>query len=234
MAKTTAGQALTNVRGHVHNFTSSAGKDEHYFAIAVPARVVRLTPESWLDRTTWRVGLLGCPVKENHVNYTSCGKGWTMSEGRCYQKFASPLVWWAAERYCQSLGGHLAAVNTPQENEFIRDNIGNGWIGMKIGAVLIKKEREKIVNFTWSDGSPAGDAFREQDISFDGFPEYILRLNDPFCAFLEDHGPWSLQPCSLIEKEFICEKGAINVDKCPCIRHPSVSMTVKLPQPILS
>ncbi|XP_078617285.1 lymphocyte antigen 75-like [Branchiostoma floridae x Branchiostoma japonicum] len=188
------------------NFTSSAGKDEHYLAIAVPARVVRLTPESWLDRTTWEVGLLGCPMKENHVNYTSCGKGWTMSEERCYQKFASPLVWWAAERYCQALGGHLAAVNTPRENKFLRDNIGNGWIGMKIADVLIKKESEKIANFTWSDGSPAGDAFREQDISFDGFPEYIWRFNDPFCAFLEDHGPWSLQPCSLIEKEFICEK----------------------------
>eukprot|EP00058_Branchiostoma_floridae_P006108 XP_002591596.1 hypothetical protein BRAFLDRAFT_80692 [Branchiostoma floridae] len=134
-----------------------------------------------------------------------------MFEERCYQKFPSPLVWWAAENYCQSLGGHLAAVNTPQENGFLRDNIGNGWIGMKIGAVLIKKEREKIVNFTWSDGSPAGDAFREQDISFDGFPEYILRFNDPFCAFLEDHGPWSLQPCSLIEKEFICEKVMKNV-----------------------
>eukprot|EP00058_Branchiostoma_floridae_P025702 XP_002611192.1 hypothetical protein BRAFLDRAFT_88408 [Branchiostoma floridae] len=159
--------------------------------IAVQARVVRLTPESWLDRTTWEVGLLGCPVKEDRVKEASCGKGWTMFEERCYQKFPSPLVWWAAERYCQALGGHLASVNTPQENDFLRDNIVNGWIGMKLGAVLIKKERQKIANFTWSDGSPAGDAFKlqERDIPFDAFQEYILRLNDPFCAFLENHDP---------------------------------------------
>ncbi|XP_078603464.1 uncharacterized protein LOC144877421 [Branchiostoma floridae x Branchiostoma japonicum] len=43
--------------------TNGAGKDEHFLAIAVQAKVVRLTPESWLDRTTWEVGLLGCPVK---------------------------------------------------------------------------------------------------------------------------------------------------------------------------
>ncbi|XP_035662454.1 dorsal-ventral patterning tolloid-like protein 1 [Branchiostoma floridae] len=55
-----------------------------------------------------------------------------MFEERCYQKFPSPLVWWAAENYCQALGGHLAAVNTLEENDFLRDNIGNGWIGMKL------------------------------------------------------------------------------------------------------
>ncbi|XP_078571592.1 C-type lectin domain family 17, member A-like [Branchiostoma floridae x Branchiostoma japonicum] len=155
------------------------------------------------------VGLLGCPIKEQRVKDMSCGKGWTMFEERCYQKFSSPLVWWAAERYCQALDGHLAAVNTLQENEFIRSSFGNGWIGLTLDAILIKNERQKIVNLTWSDGSPAGNAFREQNISYDVFQEYIWRLNDPFCAFLEDHGSWSLQPCSLIEKEFICEKGIL-------------------------
>eukprot|EP00058_Branchiostoma_floridae_P028507 XP_002613998.1 hypothetical protein BRAFLDRAFT_67420 [Branchiostoma floridae] len=179
--------AYTEQDGQKSNFTSSAGKDEHYLATAVPAKVVRLTPESWLGRTTWGVGLLGCPVKEDRIKHKSCGKGWTMFEERCYQKFPSPLVWWAAERYCQALGGHLAAVNTPQENGFLRDNIGNGWIGMKIDAVVIKNKIQEIVNFTWSDGSPAGDAFKKQNISFDDFQEYIWRLNDPFCGFLEDH-----------------------------------------------
>ncbi|CAH1261984.1 LRP1B [Branchiostoma lanceolatum] len=142
---------------------------------------------------------------EHRANDISCGEGWAIFEEHCYQKFSSPLVWWAAENYCQALDGHLVAVNTPQENEFLRGNIGNGWIGMKIGAVLIKRERQKIDNFTWSDGSPVGDAYKDQSISID-FLEYSWKLNDPFCGFLEDHGPWSLQPCSLIEKEFICEK----------------------------
>eukprot|EP00058_Branchiostoma_floridae_P002771 XP_002588259.1 hypothetical protein BRAFLDRAFT_86707 [Branchiostoma floridae] len=48
-------------------------------------------------------------------------------------------------------------------------------------------ERKKMVDFTWSDGSPVGNAFREQNISYTGFREYIWRLNDPFCAFLERH-----------------------------------------------
>ncbi|XP_078665906.1 secretory phospholipase A2 receptor-like [Branchiostoma floridae x Branchiostoma belcheri] len=136
-----------------------------------------------------------------------------MFEERCYQKFSSPLVWRAADRYCRALGGHLAAVNSPRENDFLRGSIGSGWIGMMLDAVLIKNN---TVNFTWSDGSPVGGAFQEQDISFDGFQEYIRRLNDPFCAFLENHGPWSLQPCSLIEKEFICEKdpSSYRSDEC--------------------
>ncbi|XP_019639146.1 PREDICTED: uncharacterized protein LOC109481108 [Branchiostoma belcheri] len=179
---------------------------EHYLAVPVQARVVRLTPQSLMDTTILEVGLLGCLIKEHPEKGISCGKGWTMFEEHCYQKFASPLVWWAAERYCQALGGHLVAVNSLQENEFLRDNVGNGWIGMKLAASLIKEDRQSIVNFTWSDGSPAGEAFQEQGISFDVFQEYIWRLNDPFCAFLEKHGPWSLHPCSLIEKEYICEK----------------------------
>ncbi|XP_066279104.1 uncharacterized protein [Branchiostoma lanceolatum] len=185
--------------------TNGARKEEHFLAIAVQAKVVRLTPQSWPGLTILEIGLLGCPVKEHRGNDKSCGEGWAIFGEHCYQKFSSPLVWWAAENYCQALDGHLVAVNTPQENEFLQGNIGNGWIGMKIGAVLIKRERLKIDNFTWSDGSPAGDAYKDQSISFD-FLEYSWKLNDPFCGFLEDHGPWSLQPCSLIEKEFICEK----------------------------
>ncbi|XP_078700194.1 uncharacterized protein LOC144926975 isoform X3 [Branchiostoma floridae x Branchiostoma belcheri] len=186
--------------------TDGVEQAEHYLAVPVQARVVRLTPQSLMDTTILEVGLLGCLIKEHPEKGISCGKGWTMFEERCYQKFSSPLVWWAAERYCQALGGHLVAVNSLQENEFLRDNVGNGWIGMKLAASLIKEDRQNIVNFTWSDGSPAGEAFQEQGISFDVFQEYIWRLNDPFCAFLEKHGPWSLQPCSLIEKEYICEK----------------------------
>eukprot|EP00058_Branchiostoma_floridae_P004017 XP_002589505.1 hypothetical protein BRAFLDRAFT_88364 [Branchiostoma floridae] len=171
--------------------SNSAARVEYYLDIAVHAKVVKLIPQSWLDMAVLDVGLLGCPIKEQRVKDMSCGKGWTMFEERCYQKFSSPLVWWAAERYCQALDGHLAAVNTLQENEFIRSSFGNGWIGLTLDAILIKNERQKIVNLTWSDGSPAGNAFREQNISYDVFQEYIWRLNDPFCAFLEDHDPSS-------------------------------------------
>ncbi|XP_078667145.1 uncharacterized protein LOC144908996 [Branchiostoma floridae x Branchiostoma belcheri] len=183
--------------------------EELPLAIAVHAKVVKLIPYSWLKTAVMDIGLLGCPIKEQRLKDMSCGKGWTMFEDRCYQKFSSPLVWWAAERYCQALGGHLAAVNTLQENEFLNSNIGNGWIGMKLDAVIFKKQKQKMATFTWSDGSPAGNTFWEQNISHTGFQEYMWRFNDPLCAFLEDHGPWSLQACSLIEKEFICEKGLI-------------------------
>ncbi|CAH1233194.1 BCAN [Branchiostoma lanceolatum] len=183
----------------------SANSYEHYLAIAVYTSVVRVTPQHLLDMAVLDVGLLGCPIKDRFKDKT-CGKGWTMFNGTCYQKFTSPLVWWASERYCQALGGHLAAVNTPEENEFLRNSIGSGWIGMKLDAIVMKKQWEIMGNFTWTNGSPTGHAFREQDIAFDVFLEYLWRLNDPFCAVLELHGPWSLQPCSLVEKEFICEK----------------------------
>ncbi|KAI8487905.1 hypothetical protein Bbelb_343530 [Branchiostoma belcheri] len=186
--------------------TAGANSDEHHLASAVYTRVVKLIPQFALDKTVLEVGLLGCPIKDQHVKDKFCGKGWTMFEDSCYRKFSSPLVWWAAERYCQALGGHLAAVNTPRENEFLRSDIGNGWIGLKLDAVVMKKQRERINDLSWSNGSPAGDAFKEENIDLDAFQEYLWRLSDPFCAFLELHGPWSLHPCSLLEKEFICEK----------------------------
>ncbi|KAI8503545.1 hypothetical protein Bbelb_185160 [Branchiostoma belcheri] len=126
----------------------SANSAEHYLAIAVHTKVVMLTPQSALDKTVLNVGLLGCPIKEQRFNDKFCGKGWTMFEESCYQMISSPLVWWAAERYCQALGGHLAAVNTPRENEFLRNNIGNGWIGLKLDAVIMKKQREDHVAST--------------------------------------------------------------------------------------
>ncbi|XP_078600334.1 uncharacterized protein LOC144875296 isoform X2 [Branchiostoma floridae x Branchiostoma japonicum] len=196
-------------REEVKVFTTSevrAHSHKHYLAIAVHTTVVKLTLQPPLDMAVLDVGLLGCPIKEQRLNEKSCGKGWTMFQESCYQMFTSPLVWWAAERYCQAVGGHLASVNTPQENTFLRSNIGNGWIGMKLDAVVMKKQREKIDNFTWSNGSPTGNAFKKQDIELDAFQEYLRRLNDPFCASLELHGLWSLQPCSLVEREFICEK----------------------------
>ncbi|XP_019632938.1 PREDICTED: LOW QUALITY PROTEIN: uncharacterized protein LOC109476447 [Branchiostoma belcheri] len=192
--------------GEIKAWRTPANSAEHYLAIAVHTRVVMLTPQSALDKTVLNVGLLGCPIKEQRFNDKFCGKGWTMFEESCYQMISSPLVWWAAERYCQALGGYLAAVNTPRENEFLRNNIGNGWIGLKLDAVVMKKQRKRIKDLTWSNGSPAGDAFKEENIALDAFQEYLWRLNDPFCVILEVQGPWSLHPCSLLEKEFICEK----------------------------
>ncbi|XP_019633443.1 PREDICTED: uncharacterized protein LOC109476868 [Branchiostoma belcheri] len=169
----------------------SANSAEHYLAIAVHTRVVMLTPQSALDKTVLNVGLLGCPIKEQRFNDKFCGKGWTMFEESCYRIISSPLVWWAAERYCQALGGHLAAVNTLRENEFLRSNTGNGWIGLKLDSVVMKKQRERIKDLTWSNGSPAGDAFKEENIALDAFQEYLWRLNDPLCATLELHDPSS-------------------------------------------
>ncbi|XP_035661774.1 snaclec A14-like [Branchiostoma floridae] len=114
-----------------------SGREVLHLAIAVHAKVVRLTPHSRVGTAAMDIGLLGCPIKEQRAKDLSCGKGWRMFEERCYQKFPSPLVWWAAERYCQALGGHLAAVNTLQENKFLRISFETGWIGMKLGAVIL-------------------------------------------------------------------------------------------------
>lgn len=66
-----------------------------------------------------------------------------------------PGTWIETELKAQSLGGHLASINTPAENEWIRTTFANFggnpqavWIG------LSDHSTEGV--FTWVDGSPVG------------------------------------------------------------------------------
>lgn len=48
-----------------------------------------------------------------------CLSGWVHFNGSCWQLFDQPLNWTNAKEHCNSLKGHLAAINGEAENEFV-------------------------------------------------------------------------------------------------------------------
>lgn len=61
----------------------------------------------------------------------------------------SPTSWTSAEKLAKSLGGHLAAINNNEENEWVRRTfaqVRGMWIGLN--------DRKKEGEFVWSNGDP--------------------------------------------------------------------------------
>jgi len=85
---------------------------------------------------------------------------WREFEGHRYRLTPTPMDWEAAEKYAQSLGGHLAAVNSAAEQRWLVATFcgqGSLWIG------FTDKQREgkwrwttgEPVTYThWGDGEP--------------------------------------------------------------------------------
>ncbi|XP_063078194.1 CD209 antigen-like protein E [Engraulis encrasicolus] len=53
--------------------------------------------------------------------------------------------WSDSRRYCQSLGGDLALIKTPEQQRFITNKKFDGWIGLKRG---------QDGSWTWTDDTP--------------------------------------------------------------------------------
>jgi len=75
-----------------------------------------------------------------------CPDGWKKFNQNCYKNGEKTLNWQDAENHCKQEGGHLASVNSKEENDFIR-TISSGvfWLGLT-------DFKEGV--WIWSDGSP--------------------------------------------------------------------------------
>ncbi|XP_038579760.1 galactose-specific lectin nattectin-like [Micropterus salmoides] len=82
----------------------------------------------------------------------TCPPGWTQFGSRCFLFQFSDVDWATAERFCTSIGGNLASIQTPEEYTFIRDLIFRSTNSHKptwVGGYDAVKEGVWL----WSDGS---------------------------------------------------------------------------------
>lgn len=71
--------------------------------------------------------------------------------------------WYAGRNIAASVGGHLAAINSAEENEFIRSNLASGsvWIGFNDIATeghFVWSNKDQVNYTNWESGEPNGGA----------------------------------------------------------------------------
>ena len=56
----------------------------------------------------------------------------TYYNGHSYLYYSTPVTWYFAKEYCESIGGHLVTLSDASENQFVKDCLGgnSAWIGL--------------------------------------------------------------------------------------------------------
>ena len=82
---------------------------------------------------------------------SACQQGWIGNGKSCYKLFTSKKTWENAKEECEEWNARLVKVESPEENDFIKEKIlptnenGNYWIG------LSKTNEENV--WIWTDGT---------------------------------------------------------------------------------
>ncbi|KAL2080984.1 hypothetical protein ACEWY4_022837 [Coilia grayii] len=75
-----------------------------------------------------------------------CPNGWEFFESNCYHNQHLTRNWSDSRQYCQSFGGDLVLIKTPEKQRLITEMGYGGWIGLRKG--------EKNGSWGWIDDTP--------------------------------------------------------------------------------
>ncbi len=105
-------------------------------ALRIVPEMKRITTKQFKnDRTTEKSEVFTAPDGSKH----------------CYQIFKGVHRWVDAKRFCELLGGHLATLTTPEENEYVyRFMRSNGFLTAYFGL----SDEERVGDWTWVTGEP--------------------------------------------------------------------------------
>ena len=78
-----------------------------------------------------------------------CPVGWKSLGYNCYKLFDEKKTWSQAEAHCMGLGGHLASIQSPEEDKFVADL---GFASDEEFVFLGGSEVDK--KWVWTDGTP--------------------------------------------------------------------------------
>lgn len=109
-----------------------------------------------------------CSVSQAHV--LDGAKEWN---GHYYKIFQMQMPWEQANKFCQSMGGHLATAETQAENEMLKDLVikqkgGEYWIGGYCKDNIWRWITGKTITdyFDWANSPPSGDDRRIQMLGY--------------------------------------------------------------------
>ncbi|XP_062502886.1 uncharacterized protein LOC134179888 isoform X2 [Corticium candelabrum] len=167
-----------------------------------------------------------------------CQQGWSFFSGNCYKFVASQdsfvgepvtATWSDARMTCLRLGGDLASVHTPAENDFIRrESRQDVWIGYNEN----RSGHNPPLQFQWSDGTSTSYdymnwAHRQPHYSTNGHSNHMLgcayltkgvltrrRRQQSSANHVYNHpGQWyASSQCSTIKKQYVCKRPACCYD----------------------
>ena len=104
-------------------------------------------------------------------------------QNHLYCLFEDTLNWFEAEEYCKMLGGHLAVINSSEENDFIHEFIQSGekndyWIGLY--------DAEKNHTYQWTTGQELTLTDKWGDNQPDCYED-----TEFYCEMYKDSGCWN-------------------------------------------
>uniref|UniRef100_A0A3Q1JRR4 C-type lectin domain-containing protein n=1 Tax=Anabas testudineus TaxID=64144 RepID=A0A3Q1JRR4_ANATE len=126
----------------------------------------------------------------------TCPSGWTEFDGRCYQFYGVEKDWADAERFCTSIGGNLASLQSADVQNFLREMVfrdtnvyKNTWVGgSDAEGVWLWNDGSNFVFNRWGKGEPNNLGDEDcMEMNFSG-QDYI---NDAKCE---------------LKRSFVCAK----------------------------
>ncbi|MHC5111359.1 MAG: lectin-like protein [Planctomycetota bacterium] len=79
---------------------------------------------------------------------------WMEFEGHEYAIVVGDYTWEEARVMAEAIGGHLAVINSPEEDLFIRETVALGWDDAWIGAFQAEGAAEPNGGWQWVNGDP--------------------------------------------------------------------------------
>ncbi|XP_036001388.1 C-type lectin domain family 17, member A-like [Fundulus heteroclitus] len=126
-----------------------------------------------------------------------CPGGWTRFGSSCYCKYKETKSWSESRKHCQDRGSHLVIIDSPDEQEFVKELNENGesWIGLHYTRI----EDTETYEWRWVDGSPLTQTYWATGLAQN--PTY--ETNATCC---NDEGKWIYPYNYTYYKNWICEK----------------------------